>query len=104
MRTTSYSSKAKYAELLHGITFGIGWACCVSFSHEVAPEGLEATTQGLLASIHWGIGNAGGAFLGGILFDVVTPRQSFRYCLVLVGLGLAFVVLSWYKSKRAHVI
>lgn len=56
------------AELLHGVTYGAGWAACTAFANAAAPRELQATAQGLLTGTHWGLGGAIGALMGGWLY------------------------------------
>jgi hypothetical protein len=79
-------------ELLHGVTFGIGWACCVAFAAEVAPLDLRSTVQGLLAGVHWGIGNSVGAVVGGFTYAAVGGQRTWWLCEVLVVIGLVAAV------------
>ncbi len=75
-------------ELLHGVTFGVGWACCVAFAAEIAPPGLGSTVQGILAGIHWGIGNSIGAIVGGFAYAGLGGQVTWWACEVLVAVGL----------------
>mgnify|MGYP005991877303 CR=1 FL=1 len=76
-------------ELLHGVTFGVGWACCVAFAAEIAPPGLGSTVQGVLAGIHWGIGNSIGAIVGGFAYAAWGGQRTWWACEALVAVGLA---------------
>jgi len=75
-------------ELLHGVTFGVGWACIVAFAAEIAPPGLGSTVQGMLAGIHWGIGNSIGAVVGGVAYTSLGGQATWWACEGLVAVGL----------------
>jgi len=42
-------------ELLHGLTFAAMWAAGVAFANNRAPNGLEATAQGLYTGVYSGM-------------------------------------------------
>ena len=43
-------------QVLHGITFGLFWAAAVSYATIIAPEGMVATLQTIVSSLHFGVG------------------------------------------------
>lgn len=43
-------------EPLHSITFGLMWASAANYANILAPPGMQATVQGLVGGIHFGIG------------------------------------------------
>eukprot|EP00041_Stephanoeca_diplocostata_P013878 m.247627 g.247627 ORF g.247627 m.247627 type:complete len:169 (+) comp19499_c0_seq2:1251-1757(+) len=47
-------------EPLHGVTYAVMWNASTSYASDIAPSGLGSTTQGLLASVHWGFGMGSG--------------------------------------------
>ncbi|KAJ8028477.1 Major facilitator superfamily domain-containing protein 6 [Holothuria leucospilota] len=42
------------AQLLHGITFGIGWPGFTMYANQIAPPGMSATLQSIKLSAHFG--------------------------------------------------
>ena len=42
------------AELLHGLTFALGWAAATQYVATLLPPELSASAQGLLGALHWG--------------------------------------------------
>lgn len=77
-------------QLLHGLTFATIWVAGVSYTHENAPAGLQATAQGVFGSVMLGIGLATGNFLGALLLEAVGGQRMYLYMglLVLISLGL----------------
>ncbi len=76
--------------LLHGATFSALWVAGVSYANEVAPKGMGATTQGLFTGMTMGLGAAGGALLGGTMYDTLGPVVMFRTAGTCVLVGLIF--------------
>jgi PPP family 3-phenylpropionic acid transporter len=86
-------------QLLHGPTFSLMWIAGVSYADQIAPAGLEATAQGLLAGILLGIGSATGAFLGGLIYEHIGLVSLFRLAAVTSLVGLGFLIL---VEKKNH--
>lgn len=80
--------------LLHGLTFSALWVAGVSYANEVAPEGMGATAQGLFNGVMMGLGAAGGALLGGMLYDTLGPLVMFRSAAACVFVGLVFFAVA----------
>ena len=53
------------AELLHGVTFALGWAAATKYISEILPPELASMGQGLLTSVIWCMGGLGGSLFGG---------------------------------------
>ena len=43
-------------ELLHGVSFGLMYAAATAYASIIAPKGLSATVQGLMAGLYFGFG------------------------------------------------
>jgi PPP family 3-phenylpropionic acid transporter len=86
-------------QLLHGPAFALMWAAGVYTADRLAPQGMGATAQGLLASVMIGLGNAAGGFFGGLLYDLVGPVAMFRWTAAAV-LAASFVLLA--SDRRAR--
>lgn len=82
-------------ELLHGVTFALMWATCVSYAKRIAPPGMEATMQGVLTSVYYGIGRVTGSLLGGVLYSEIGPRLLF--VLAASAAGLCSTLLAIYQ-------
>ena len=52
-------------EVLHGLTFSLGWAACATHASEIAPPGYATTTQGVISATFWGVGFGIGGIGGG---------------------------------------
>jgi MFS transporter, PPP family, 3-phenylpropionic acid transporter len=82
--------------LLHGPSFAIMWTAGVAFADRVAPPGLKATAQSILAATSMGLGAAVGALVGGVLYDEVGPVVLFQ----MVGTLLLLSVLLFGGLER----
>jgi PPP family 3-phenylpropionic acid transporter len=87
--------------LLHGLTFSALWVAGVSYANEVAPKGLGATAQGLFTGMTMGLGSAGGALLGGLLYDSLGPTAMFRVAASCVLVGLLFFAVAGRERRVA---
>ena len=107
-------------ELLHGLTYGAGWAACANFAAIVAPKGLQATTQvgvfacsllyrsgftlticlfqGLLLAVYWGLGQGMGALVGGLAYQRAGPVTTFRWSIVVAGAGFLMCIVAWVRA------
>jgi PPP family 3-phenylpropionic acid transporter len=93
-------------QVLHGLTFPILWIAGVSFAHENAPPGLNATAQGLFGATTFGVGSGLGGFLGGIVIGSLGGRGMYSIFggFVLLALLLLLVIqhrLSQAQAERA---
>lgn len=88
-------------QLLHGPTFALVWVAGISYTDELAPPHLKATSQGLFSSTLNGLGGSLGALIGGFLYDAFGAVQMFSYAsLGLSALAILYVVLTrilWVK-------
>ena len=80
-------------QLLHGPAFSALWLAGVAYAAESAPEGAQATAQGLFSGVHMGLSSALGAFAGGWLLERSGGVAMFRWgtattlvALILLGL------------------
>ena len=85
--------------LLHGLTFAAAWAAGVAYAHDLAPEGMGATAQGLFNGMTMGLGAATGAFIGGLLYDGVGAAAMFMW----VGIGLLIGALGFALAARKEI-
>jgi MFS family permease len=53
------------AELLHGLSFALGWAAATEYVGGLLPPELASTGQGLRSAGVWGVGGALGSLYGG---------------------------------------
>ncbi|XP_066300436.1 major facilitator superfamily domain-containing protein 6-like isoform X1 [Branchiostoma lanceolatum] len=65
-------------EPLHGITFGAMFSASVTYASLIAPAGMETTMQGIVGAVHFGVGFASGALIGGAIFHVFGGVVLFR--------------------------
>ncbi len=84
-------------QLLHGLAFSAAWTAGVAYVARLAPEGTQATAQGLYGGVMMGLAAAIGAIVGGRLFDQVGGAMTFRLAAVapLIALGLL-----WLGTQR----
>ncbi len=55
---------------LMGIAYAIYWVTAVGYASQIAPEGLAATAQSLVAATHYGLGGGVGAVAAGYIWDL----------------------------------
>lgn len=83
-------------QLLHGLTFSTMWVAGVSYANEIAPPGLGATAQGLLAGVFMGIATATGAILGGALYQDFGGAIMYRTMAIVIAISiLIFFAAQW---------
>ena len=88
-------------QLLNGLTFPAVWVAAISYANEIAPEGLKATAQGLLAAMTFGIGSAAGGLVGGLLLGSIHGQATFLIIGIIVLLGLGVVSFS-DRMRQLH--
>ncbi|XP_065191747.1 major facilitator superfamily domain-containing protein 6-like [Sycon ciliatum] len=81
-------------EPLHGVCFALMWSCCVSYCKKIAPPNLEATLQGVLNGLFWGVGRGTGAVLGGFVYHHFGARWLFRSCAIMCCIVAALYLVS----------
>jgi hypothetical protein len=88
----------------------------VSKAHQLAPEGMGATAQGLLEGVHWKLGMCTGSLVGGLLYERVGAARTFviaacvsAFAGVLLATGpvvarwMGWEVSSEQKDRRLYV-
>jgi MFS transporter, PPP family, 3-phenylpropionic acid transporter len=80
-------------QVIHGLTYPIIWVAGVSYAHANAPEGLNATAQGIFGAAIFGLGSGLGSFLGGLLIDHFAGRGMYFILGIFVLLGLLVFAL-----------
>jgi PPP family 3-phenylpropionic acid transporter len=81
-------------QLSHGLTYAAIYTAGVHYASQIAPHGMQATTQGMFAGTLTGFSSAAGGFLGGLLLDRFSPGGMYAIigALVLAGL-IAFLLI-----------
>ncbi|WIA13042.1 hypothetical protein OEZ85_006650 [Tetradesmus obliquus] len=74
-------------ELLHGITFGVGFSTATVYGSRLAPPQLAATFQGLWQATYAGIGAGAGGLLGGLLMERCGGQGLFAAAAAIVAAG-----------------
>jgi len=77
-------------ELLNGVTFGLCYAAMTGYAHTIAPEGMEATVQGVVGAVYEGAGVATGSLVGGAIYQNYGGVFLFR-CASISALALALL-------------
>ena len=83
-------------QLLHGPTFASLWMAGVAYVSEIAPPGLETTSQGLLTGTVLGLGSTGGALLGGFLYESTSFSQMYLWA----GLGIWAILIAFTTANK----
>jgi MFS transporter, PPP family, 3-phenylpropionic acid transporter len=92
-----------FIQLLHGATFSAMWVAAVSYASEIAPPGLDATAQGLVSTIMFGIGSATGALLGGALYQDFGGAWMFRIMAAIAFLSLIIFLVAEKRMDAYEV-
>jgi len=89
-------------QVTNGVTFPLMWVAGVSYAHEIAPEGMSTTAQGLFSATVYGFGMAAGGFLGGPLLESLGGRGLYLvFGLVTLALvGVVALVEARLSSAR----
>eukprot|EP00405_Crypthecodinium_cohnii_P035471 CAMPEP_0206534160 /NCGR_PEP_ID=MMETSP0325_2-20121206/5384_1 /ASSEMBLY_ACC=CAM_ASM_000347 /TAXON_ID=2866 /ORGANISM="Crypthecodinium cohnii, Strain Seligo" /LENGTH=428 /DNA_ID=CAMNT_0054030919 /DNA_START=126 /DNA_END=1408 /DNA_ORIENTATION=+ len=80
-------------EPLHGVTFALIWSNLASIGAEISPEGLEATTQGVINGVFNGLGGVTGMLVGGLLY-AQSPRLLFWSAAAMMASTLPLMVIT----------
>jgi PPP family 3-phenylpropionic acid transporter len=80
-------------QLYHGLTFAAIFTAGVHFAGQIAPPGMQATTQGMFSGMLMGFGSAAGGLLGGLLLDRFSPGGMYAVVGALVLGGLIIFLL-----------
>ena len=88
-------------ELLHGMTFALGWGAGTEMVKRLSPPGLETTVQGLFHSAYYGLGYSLGILTGGLILTRYSYTVLFLIgsCVVLIG-SLISRLLRWALVER----
>jgi PPP family 3-phenylpropionic acid transporter len=83
-------------QLFNGFTFAAMWMAGVSYADQNAPAGMSTTVQGLFGAMNFGVGNAVGGFIGGLVLGSLGNAAIFFLIggLVLLLVGIA-LLLGW---------
>jgi PPP family 3-phenylpropionic acid transporter len=98
---------APLIQILHGPSFAGMWTAAITIAKHRAPEGMGATTQGLLSSVFMGIGWTAGSLIGGYLFDIAGTAMTFRLAGLMAAMILVYMMVfdrtRWKKVFRVKV-
>ncbi|MGC9523181.1 MAG: MFS transporter [Anaerolineae bacterium] len=87
-------------QLVHGFAFPAMWAAGVAYTGDVAPEGTQATAQGIFGGVLMGLCLALGAFVGGWLYERVGPFQTFGLAGLMPLIALAMLWLGVRQTRE----
>ncbi|CAL1299105.1 unnamed protein product [Larinioides sclopetarius] len=88
-------------EALQGPCHGSLYAAMTGYATIVAPEGTEATVQGLASGVYEGLGVAAGCLLGGYGFKNLGGRETF-FWVGVTGFVLAFLNCILNGAEMCH--
>jgi PPP family 3-phenylpropionic acid transporter len=88
-------------QMLHGVTFSLRLVAGVAIARRLAPPGMHATAQTLLAATQMGAAGIAGALIGGFLFRYLTYGAAFGWAGAVVGsVVLATLVRDRLQGRR----
>lgn len=88
------------SELLHGVTYAVGWASAAEHVSTLLPPEMSSTAQGMLSAVQFGGGISSGALIGGWLLTEYGDRVMFQF---MCGLAFCGAVLLLRKVFRLNV-
>ncbi|EDW91966.1 major facilitator superfamily domain-containing protein 6 [Drosophila yakuba] len=84
-----------------GITYALCYTCIVAYASAVAPPGTSATVQGLMAGMDDGLGFSIGSLIGGLMFNSLGGRESFKYfAIAAICTCVAHIVIRPTSRKK----
>lgn len=89
-------------QLLFGFAFSALWIAGVAYANQHAPEGMNATAQGLFGATIVGVGTAVGGLLGGLLLESLGGRGLFLVfgCIVLGTVTIVALIETRLPPER----
>lgn len=89
-------------EPLHGVTFALIWSNLATIGAQVAPPGLEGTTQGVINGIFNGLGGVTGMLAGGVIY-ARSPRMMFACVAGMMAATLPLMLASDLCRRRRRL-
>jgi predicted MFS family arabinose efflux permease len=86
-------------EILHGLTFAVMWSVSCSYASLISTPECHATIQALLKGLHYGLGSAMGALIGGFIYDSYGAVSLFEGSAWLACFSFFLSVWMIYKSR-----
>ncbi|XP_055331684.1 major facilitator superfamily domain-containing protein 6-like [Paramacrobiotus metropolitanus] len=87
-------------EILEAFTTSLLWVVTSVYCGKIAPD-YVATLQGIVMGAHGAIGRGTGSLIGGIMFDYLKPRLTYRiWAGACVALGGFYAVLHYTWLRR----
>jgi len=87
-------------ELLNGVTFGLCYAAMTGYAHTIAPEGMEATVQGVVGAAYEGAGVATGSLVGGTIYQNYGGLFLFRSASIFaLALSILHIAAQCWLSR-----
>ncbi|EGG17800.1 hypothetical protein DFA_08800 [Cavenderia fasciculata] len=91
-------------ELLHGIIFASIWSAGNKICSDLAPKGLETTSQSLMFAVYLGLGMGLGALLGGSIYQAFGPIVMYTIILIVTVFGLIlFLIFQKIQSSSSSM-
>ncbi|MEI6290700.1 MAG: MFS transporter, partial [Chloroflexota bacterium] len=90
------TNQALFVQFFNGMTFPLFWMAGVAFIGEHAPEGMNATAQGIFSAAVFGIGTSFGGYMGGSLLGSIGARGMFQ----VFGLSTTIIVVIIFLSQK----
>ena len=88
------------ARMAHGASYALLLVAAVSQADELAPPGLGATSQGIVAAAQTGLGWGLGSLAAGALFDRIGAPKTFLVGAASLGFALVPLMLARVVAQR----
>ncbi|KAK9820614.1 hypothetical protein WJX72_012297 [[Myrmecia] bisecta] len=107
IRMLAYSTLDRWASLwfvlgveaLNGITFACAWPAGTLHCSRIAPPGMQATVQGIFASLYGGFGTGLGGLFGGLVYNAHGAKAVFQYSGMMVVAGWMACIVGQVLAK-----
>ncbi|KAF5833496.1 major facilitator superfamily domain-containing protein [Dunaliella salina] len=90
-------------EVLHGITFGLGWCVGTTMCRRLAPPGMTATMQGVFQACYFGFGYGCGALAGGFISHAYGfPIMFAASATIVCGVASAILIARCFAGPSPY--
>jgi len=96
------------AIIIHGLCFGFFFIAGQIYVEKVAPKAIQASAQGFIALITFGVGSALGAKFSGVIVDLFTLESGHNWTNIwlvpaVISLAVGILFFLFFKVKPAEI-